>query len=158
LKVAAAIVAAVSIAGMTGVVGVKNAMAQNPGGAKPQAAAPAAKKDAEVSLEKAPPVVVKTVPQAGDDAVDASITEIRVSYSKDMQDGSWSWSTWGTDTFPKMTGKPHYDTDKRTCIAPVKLEPGRTYAIWLNSNNFGNFKDANGKSAVPYLLIFQTKP
>ena len=74
-----------------------------------------------------------------------------------MADGSWSWSTWGENTFPKMTDKPHYEPDHRTCVAPVKLEPGHTYAIWLNSNNFGNFKDSDGRKAVPYLLVFETK-
>jgi RNA polymerase sigma-70 factor (ECF subfamily) len=43
-------------------------------------------------------------------------------------------------------------------VAKVKLEPGKTYAFWLNSNNFHNFKDNDGRPAVPYLLIFQTKP
>jgi hypothetical protein len=38
----------------------------------------------------------------------------------------------------------------------VKLEPRKTYAIWLNSGNFGNFKDTSGNSAVPYLLVFET--
>jgi hypothetical protein len=113
--------------------------------------------DDAVSLAAAPPVVVKTVPESGTDGVDPNITEITVAYSKDMQDGSWSWSTWGKDTFPKTTGKPHYLDDKRTCVLPVKLEPGKTYAIWLNSDNFGNFKDAAGNSAVPYLLIFKTE-
>jgi RNA polymerase sigma-70 factor (ECF subfamily) len=112
--------------------------------------------DDAVTLAAAPPVVVKTIPEAGTDGVDSAVTEIKVTYSKDMTDGSWSWSTWGKDTFPEMTGKPHYLDDKRTCVLPVKLQPGRTYAIWLNSNNFGNFKDASGKSAVPYLLIFKT--
>ena len=51
----------------------------------------------------------------------------------------------------------HYEKDKRTCAFQVKLEPGKTYAIWLNSEKFGNFKDADGRSAVPYLLVFQTK-
>jgi hypothetical protein len=111
-----------------------------------------------VSLAAAPPVVVKAAPQSGTDGVDASLTEIKVTYSKDMMDGSWSWSTWGQDTFPQTTGKPHYLDDKRTCVLPVKLKPGKTYAIWLNSNNFGNFKDAAGNSAVPYLLVFKTKP
>ncbi len=110
-----------------------------------------------VSVAAAPPVVVSTTPQAGATDVDASVTEIRVTYSKKMADGTWSWSTWGENTFPKTTGKPHYDADKRTCVLPVKLEAGHTYAIWLNSNNFGNFKDADGKSAVPYLLVFETK-
>ena len=39
----------------------------------------------------------------------------------------------------------------------VRLEPGRTYAWWLNSDKFKNFTDRVGRPAVPYLLIFQTK-
>ena len=56
------------------------------------------------------------------------------------------------------SGKPiHYEKDRRTCVLKVKLEPGKTYAIWLNSDKFTNFKDADGRPAVPYLLVFQTK-
>ena len=98
------------------------------------------KDDNTVSVKNAPPVVVLTVPQAGNTNVDAAATkEIKVTYSKDMADGTWSWSTWGEENFPKTTGKPHYLADKRTCVLPIKLEPGHTYAIWLNSDNFGNF-------------------
>lgn len=39
----------------------------------------------------------------------------------------------------------------------MKLEPGRAYGFWLNSQNFGNFKDKDGRSAVPYLFVFETK-
>src|SRR5262249_45924724 len=113
--------------------------------------------DDEVSVGKAPPVVVKTVPEAGSTDVDPALTEIRVTYSKEMTDKSWSWSTWGPENFPKTTDKPFYDKDKRTAVLPVKLEPGKTYAIWLNSEKFTNFKDSEGRSAVPYLLVFQTK-
>ncbi len=115
-------------------------------------------RDSDVNLTTAPPVVVKTVPEAGSDGVDPGITEIKVTYSKDMTDGSWSWSTAGKDNFPETTGKPRYMKDKRTCVLSVHLKPGKTYAIWLNSENFGNFKDADGNSAVPYLLVFKTKP
>jgi hypothetical protein len=38
----------------------------------------------------------------------------------------------------------------------VRLQPGRCYAIWLNSDRFKNFKDAGGIPAVPYLLTFTT--
>lgn len=103
-----------------------------------------------------PPVVVSTVPQSGDTKVDPSVTEIRVTFSKDMQDKSWSWTTMSEGTFPELIGKPHYESDQRTCVIKVKLEPGRTYGTWLNSQRFGNFKDTNEKSAVPYLLIFET--
>ncbi len=30
-------------------------------------------------------------------------------------------------------------------------------AIWVNSEKLGNFMDADGHSAVPYLLVFMTK-
>ena len=128
--------------------------------AKGSEAAPVAK-DAEgdVTVQNVPPVVVKTVPAAGADDVDPALTEIKVTFSKDMMDKSWSWSQVSDETFPKTVGDEpvHYEKDKRTCVLKVKLEPGKTYAIWLNSDKFGNFKDADGQSAVPYLLVFKTK-
>lgn len=110
----------------------------------------------EPSLQTAPPVAVRTVPVAGATDVDASLTELQVTYSKPMQDGSWSWSTWGEENYPETTGKPRYLADGRTCVLPVKLQPDKFYAIWLNSEKFGNFRDADGRSAVPYLLSFRT--
>jgi RNA polymerase sigma-70 factor (ECF subfamily) len=136
-----------------------------PAGVPVQAASPAARAEEKEAEDKAltvatlPPAVVKTTPQAGDTAVDAKeVTEIKVTFSKDMQDGTWSWSQLSEATFPKLAGKPKFEKDKRTCVLPVKLQPGKTYAIWVNSERFGNFKDATGQSAVPYLLVFQTKP
>ena len=100
---------------------------------------------------------MKTVPEAGADGVNPKLTEIKVTFSKDMQDGTWSWSTLSKESFPNVDGKPRYLSDKRTCVLPVKLEPGKTYAIWVNSEKFDNFKDTGGRSAVPYLLVFKTK-
>ena len=110
----------------------------------------------ELSVATLPPVVVKAVPQSGDTKVDSSTAEIRVTFSKKMTDRSWSWSQVSAESFPKMTGKPHYLADGKTCVLPVALEPGKTYVIWLNSQKFGGFKDTRGQSAVPYLLVFQT--
>ena len=112
----------------------------------------------ETSVKAMPPSVVKTVPQSGDMAVDATATkQITVTFSKDMMDGSWSWSNVSKETTPEIVGKPKYLDDKRTCVVDVKLERKKTYVLWLNSQKFGNFKDADGNSAVPYLLVFQTK-
>ena len=61
------------------------------------------------------------------------------------------------DAFPETTGESRYEADGKTCVLPVKLQPKKTYAFWLNSEKFGNFKDTQGQSAVPYLLIFETK-
>jgi RNA polymerase sigma-70 factor (ECF subfamily) len=111
----------------------------------------------ELTVKTAPPVVVKTVPEAGATEVDPKTAEIKVMFSKDMQDKSWSWSSASENTFPRTDGNPSYEKDKRTAVMPVKLDPGKTYAIWVNSENHANFKDTDGRSAVPYLLVFQTK-
>jgi RNA polymerase sigma-70 factor (ECF subfamily) len=120
-------------------------------GGEPEPTAPA-----PAAHDSLPPVVVQTVPPAGSEGVDPGLTEIRVTFSKPMRDGTWSWSTWGEDTFPETTGRPHYLADGKTCVLPVKLQPGKFYASWLNSENFKNFKDTSGEPAVPYLLTFQT--
>jgi hypothetical protein len=113
--------------------------------------------DSEVTLDSVPPVVVKTIPEAGAKDIDPKITEIKVTFSKKMLNDSWSWSTLSKESFPKLNGDPKFLADERTCVLPVKLEPGKTYAIWLNSAKFGNFKDAEGQPAVSYLLVFRTK-
>lgn len=114
--------------------------------------------NAERSLATAPLVVVRTEPVAGADGVDPALTEIKVTFSKMMQEGSWSWSTWGDENFPEMVGRPKYLADGRTCVLTVKLQPGKFYATWLNSEKFRNFKDVGGRPAVPYLLTFRTAP
>ncbi|HET6324150.1 MAG TPA: Ig-like domain-containing protein [Planctomycetaceae bacterium] len=111
----------------------------------------------DITVETARPVVVKTVPEAGSADVDPKLTEIQVTFSKDMHDQSWSWSQVSKASFPKVDGKSKYLADKRTCVLPVKLEGGKTYVIWVNSQKFGNFKDTEDRPAVPYLLVFKTK-
>jgi RNA polymerase sigma-70 factor (ECF subfamily) len=104
-----------------------------------------------------PPVVINTIPESGTANVDPAIAELRVTFSKPMRDGSWSWTIWGEENFPETTGAARYLADGRTCVLPVKLKPGKLYAIWLNSEHHHDFKDREGKSAVPYLLIFETR-
>ena len=109
------------------------------------------------TVRSMPPVVVKTVPQAGDTAVDPNLDTISVTFSKDMRDGSWSWVQASKHSFPKMMiDKIRYLKDNRTCVAQVKLEPGKTYVIWFNSAKFQNFKSTDHQPAMPYLLVFQT--
>ena len=109
------------------------------------------------TIEAMPPVVVKTVPQSGAQDVAPGTMEIKVTFSKPMQDKSWSWSTAWEKSTPEGLEKPRYESDGKTCVLKVKLEPGKTYAYWLNSQRFINFRDTLGHSAVPYLLIFKTK-
>jgi len=111
-----------------------------------------------ISVNTMPPAVVKTFPQAGDTSVDPSIKEIRVTFSKDMMTQEmWSWVIVSKESFPQIVGDVGYLNDKRTCAAPVKLEAGKTYAIWFNSVKYNAFRDKNNNPAIPYLLVFQTR-
>jgi len=111
----------------------------------------------EITIEGVPPVVVKTIPEAGTEEVDPQTADVKVTFSKEMRDGGWSWATASKDSFSPIAGKIKYLADKRTCVLPVRLQAGKTYAIWLNTQKFSNFKDAQGRPAVPYLLVFKTR-
>ena len=147
---------------LVGFFSVKAYLNPGPGETKPATGAVANEPHdaAKAPVPTAPPVIIKTVPESGTAGVDPALTELQVTFSKLMQDGSWSWSAWGEEYeeyYPETTGSAHYLEDGRTCALPVKLKPGRVYAIWLNSGKFHDFKDTNGQPAVPYLLIFETR-
>jgi hypothetical protein len=74
-----------------------------------------------------------------------------------MTDNSWSWSSAWKDSEPAIIGKPRYTADNKTCILKVKLEAGKTYGYWINSQRFIGFKDKQGRAAIPYFFVFQTK-
>jgi len=103
----------------------------------------------------APPRVVKAVPDNGDTDVDPNLSEIRVTFDQDMQQGSFSW-VGGGPTFPKLRGKPLW-IDARTCVLRVRLEPNHQYWVSINSNRFTGFRNKQGEPAVPYPMAFRTR-
>jgi len=109
------------------------------------------------SVATMPPVVVKTIPEAGTMDVDPALAEIRATFSKPMITENFSWVQTVKDAFPSTTAKPRFEQDQRTCVLPVKLEPGKTYVLWLNQGKFSAFMDKDGRRAIPYMLVFQTK-
>ena len=112
--------------------------------------------DTAKSVSDYPPVVVKTVPQAGQ-TVDARTTkEIRITFSEAMNVKSYSL-VHTKDMFPKIAGKVRFEDKERTIVVPVSLQPGQTYVIWANRGKYMNFQDQQGQRAVPYLLVFATK-
>jgi len=104
-----------------------------------------------------PPVVVRTFPTAGDQNVDPSLTQIRVTFSKDMLTKEmWSFVYANPAPFPKIAGPIRY-VNARTCVLPVALETGKTYGMWINSKEHSSFRDTRQQPAVPYLLTFKTR-
>jgi len=104
-----------------------------------------------------PPVVLRTIPPAGTSNVDPVLAEIQVTFSRDMMTNHmWSFCQISDATAPKHSGEVHY-IDQRTCVLPVKLERGTTYALWLNQGKFNGFRDVQNQPALPYLLVFETQ-
>ncbi len=82
------------------------------------------------------------------------LTELEVSFDRDMSKDSFSW-TGGGPSFPRTSGSPRW-TDPRTCVLPVVLEPDRVYSLGINGGRFTGFRDLQGRPAEPYPLIFRT--
>jgi len=102
------------------------------------------------------PVVVATFPETGAADIDPATPEIRVTFSKSMTDKSWSLVRSSEHDFPESTGDVYYLDDRKTCVMPVKLEPNTKYVVWVNTANYQNFKDREGRPAEPYMLTFTT--
>jgi beta-lactamase regulating signal transducer with metallopeptidase domain len=105
------------------------------------------------------PQAVTFDPPNGAQAVSASVKEVRVTFNVPMGDGC-SWCTasdLGTD-FPKgVPGKDVYWTDDRkTCVLPVTLKPGKTYRLSLNDPDYKNFQNDAGVPLEPVAYTFTT--
>ena len=113
--------------------------------------------DRAKDIDSFAPVVVKTVPEAGSKDVPPGEYEVKITFSKEMTDQSWSWSSAWQNSDPESLAKPHYEADHKTCVMKVKLEPGKSYGWWINSQKFHGFQDTQNHPAIPYLLTFKVK-
>lgn len=113
---------------------------------------------AAISLASLPPSVVSTSPRCGDTEAAPGPAEISVTFSKEMKvtGHCWSWCGVTDDAFPERTAPTRFLDDKRTCVMTVSLQPEKTYAIWINTEQYHSFQDPQGHTAVPYLLVFRT--
>lgn len=106
------------------------------------------------------PTVIETTPRDGDDDVDAELTAITATFSEAMDLGGWSWVTEVGRSTPSITGLPFY-LDETTTVLPVRLAPGTTYGIWLNSPDdaeLRNFTNPVGVPARAHRIRFSTRP
>jgi hypothetical protein len=125
--------------------------AQSPAGAGTPATAKAG-----TDGEQGPPQIVATSPHVGETDVDPALTEITVTFDRDMGGGS-SWTGGGPNYPPSPEGKKAQWRDKRTCVLPVKLDAGHYYRVGINSQSFQNFRSAKGVPAQPSVIYFTTK-
>lgn len=106
--------------------------------------------------DRTPPQVVATFPEKGAKNVDPSITEIWVQFNEPMMDNCWSWCYESMGRFPETYGKPYYTDNCTKNVLPVKLNPNTEYVIWINMNQYSNFKDQSGNPLKPYRFPFET--
>lgn len=102
------------------------------------------------------PRIIATSPKTGATDVDPALTEITVTFDRDMG-GGMSWTGGGPD-FPKSPeGAKAYWINKRTCALPVTLQAARYYRVGINSTSYQNFRGANGVPAKPSAIYFTTQ-
>ncbi len=105
---------------------------------------------------KGPPRIVESSPSPGDTNVDPALTEITVTFDRDMR-GGMSW-TGGGPEFPEIDPKrePHW-LDQRTCVLPVKLSKAKFYRVGINATSHQNFKSEQGTVAPCSAIYFTTR-
>lgn len=102
------------------------------------------------------PKILFTKPVDGATEVDPALTEITVTFDQDMSEG-FSWTGGGSEYPQSPEGAQAQWRGKRTCVLPVKLEPGHHYRVGINSPSYRNFRSAAGESALPSSISFTTK-
>lgn len=111
--------------------------------------------ESETRLEKAPKVV-SIEPANGATDVDPAVSEIRIVFDRPMRDGTWS-VVGGGPHFPEITGRSSYDAAHEVLTFPVRLKPGWSYELWLNSGRYQGFASADGVPLAPVHVTFATR-
>lgn len=102
-----------------------------------------------------PAWIVSTSPKIGATDVDPNLTEITVTFDRDMSEGM-KWK----DEEKLVTVDPDKDAhwkDKRTWVLPIKLKRGEYYRIGLDSKNFDSFQSAESQPAPSSTIYFVTR-
>jgi hypothetical protein len=101
------------------------------------------------------PRVVAVDPPNGATGVDPARTALSATFDREMDPEGWAWVIENPATAPEI-GESSWDAAHRVNTAQVKLAPGRSYVVWLNSPQFAYFRDPAGHTAVPFRWSFST--
>jgi tetratricopeptide (TPR) repeat protein len=110
------------------------------------------------------PTIVSTSPEIYINDVDFRLDKITVKFSLPVQESSWFYSSLSPGVLPQITAEPALDSSGTQWTLPVKLAPGKVYAIAFNCgdavkdiNNFNaGFKGLSGKLCKSFVLVFAT--
>jgi bla regulator protein blaR1 len=103
-----------------------------------------------------PPRIVATVPKVAATDVDPGLTELSVTFDRDMEEG-FSWTGAGPELPQGRDNHPAQWKNKRTCVLPVALEGSKYYRVGINSKSYQNFRSWDGIPAMPAALYFTTR-
>jgi hypothetical protein len=109
----------------------------------------------QTALAAKRPRIISMVPANGEEDVDPELSEIRVTFDRPMQDGSWSL-VGGGPHFPELSGRPHYDSERRTWTVSVRLKPEWEYEFYVNRGQFNSFRSNEGVPLDSVRVVFKT--
>ena len=101
------------------------------------------------------PHVVALDPPQGAIGVDPKRTTLVAAFDRTMDRDGWAWVIENSATAPEI-GESRWDESLRVNTAQVRLEPGRTYVLWLNAPQYLYFKDTSGTPLEPLRWTFTT--
>jgi hypothetical protein len=109
--------------------------------------------------DSARPRVVRMAPAAGATGVRASLHEIRIWFDQPMAEEMMvdPLREDSSASFPAITGKSTLDESRTIVTLSVHLEPGRSYALVLDSRYGRGFRSESGVPLSPVVLRFRTK-
>ncbi len=102
------------------------------------------------------PKVLEISPKNGAKDVDPATAEIRITFDIPMGDGFAFGARGDSGTPGDPEKKPFWSEDGRTCIRPVKLEPGKKYEHLINFPPFVGFASVFGVPAPKLHYSFST--
>lgn len=108
----------------------------------------------DAQFAKAPKVASLT-PANGANDVDPACVALVITFDRPMEGGMSVVG--GGEHFPKTTGRPTWDKDKKVLTVPVELKPDWDYELWLNRGKYDSFRAADGTVLQPMQVRFHTR-
>ncbi len=109
--------------------------------------------------DSARPRVIRMSPANGGTGIDASMRRISIWFDQPMADGMMVNPVQEDSGagFPEITGKAAIDESRTLLTIPVRLEPGRSYALALDARFGQGFRSEAGVPLARVVVRFRTE-